>query len=209
MKKTLIITLLCIALLACGVGIVAWLSRQPQSWYAAQNTVTPELEILSQRAEYRLTEEFHKVRPENETWKLRIPDELINAWLATRLEDWLTHEQGLELPPELHNPQVHVSPDGVWFGAMVEIEEDDPRPIAIQLAMHIENGMCIVEPIAIRLGRVPIPVSVFKKAIEETSDEVFAVEAIAPLMDDREVEITTITLEDGALVLACQTRLPK
>ena len=35
------------------------------------------------------------------------------------------------------------------------------------------------------------------------------VEAIAPLMDDREVEIHAITLEEGAIILTCQTHLPK
>ena len=37
---------------------------------------------------------------------------------------------------------------------MVEIEQDDPRPIALQLAMRIEDGMFVVEPVAIRLGKV-------------------------------------------------------
>ena len=209
MKKAIIILAICIALLTCGAGIVAWLSRQPQTWYAQQNIITPELETLTERAEYRLTEEFHKIRPEDETWKLRINDALINAWLATRLEDWLTHEQDAEMPPEIHDPQVHVTPEGVWFAAMVEIEQDDPRPIALQLAMRIEDGMFVVEPVAIRLGKVPIPVTVFKQAIEDTRNEVFAVDATAPLMDDRVVDIRSITLEDGALVLACQTHLPK
>ena len=59
------------------------------------------------------------------------------------------------------------------------------------------------------LPKVPIPVTVFKQAIEDTRDEVFAVDATAPLMDDRVVDIRSITLEDGALVLACQTHLPK
>ena len=81
MKKTIIIMAICIALLTCGGGIVAWLSRQPQTWYVQQSTITPELETLTERAEYRFTEEFHKIRPEDETWKLRI-NERINQCLA-------------------------------------------------------------------------------------------------------------------------------
>jgi hypothetical protein len=72
----------------------------------------------------------------------------------------------------------------------------------------IDEGELNVEPIALRLGKVPIPISLFKSAISGLHEKTNGVKAIAPLMDDREVAIQAITLEDGALVLTCQTLLP-
>ena len=226
MKKFLIILGSGTALIVALIAIVAWLSLQPQSWYVPLDNLQPEVAKLAERSEYRLNEEFHKVRSVEEVWKIRLNDTFMNAWLATRLEDWLTYNQDFELPPELHNPvnrlmesllllppelhnpHIHVTPSGVWIGAMVEIDKEEPRPIAVQIQIQVTNGMLLAEPIALRLGKIPLPISVFLQAIDDGQGEVFAVEAFAPLMDDREVEILSILFEEGALVLECQTRLP-
>ncbi len=208
MKKFLIILGSGTALIVALIAIVAWLSLQPQSWYVPLDNLQPEVAKLAERSEYRLNEEFHKVRSVEEVWKIRLNDTFMNAWLATRLEDWLTHDQDFELPPELHNPHIHVTPSGVWIGAMVEIDKEEPRPIAVQIQIQVTNGMLLAEPIALRLGKIPLPISVFLQAIDDGQGEVFAVEAFAPLMDDREVEILSILFEEDALVLECQTRLP-
>ncbi len=191
------------------VGVASWLSWQPQSWYVPTNAQSQELSDLAERAEYRLNEEFHKIRPQIEVWKIRITDEIMNAWLATRLDGWLTHDQEMELPPEVHNPQTHTTIEGIWLAAMIEIDESDPRPIAILLKVWIQNGKFFTKPEAIRLGKIPIPVSVLENVLPELEQNTFGMEAIAPLMDDREVEILSIEFEDGAIVLTCQTLLPE
>ena len=208
MKKFLIILGSGTALIVALIAIVAWLSLQPQSWYVPLDHSQPEVAKLAERSEYRLNEEFHKVRSVEEVWKIRLNDTFMNAWIATRLEDWLTHDQDFELPSELHNPHIHVTPSGVWIGAMVEIDKEEPRPIAVQIQIQVTNGMLLAEPIALRLGKIPLPISVFLQVIDDGQGEVFAVEAFAPLMDDREVEILSILFEEGSLVLECQTRLP-
>jgi hypothetical protein len=209
MKKIFIILIVSIAIFALAIGIVSWLSWQPQSWYAPPDYSQPEIKILADRSEYRLNEEFHKVRPVDDIWRIRITDESMNAWLSGRLEGWLTHDRDIELPPELHGLQVHMTVEGIWLAAMVEFDSDSPRPIALQLWAWIDEGNLFIEPIAIRLGKVPIPMSLFKSAISGLHEKTNEVEAIVPLMDDREVEIQAITLENGALVLTCQTHLPK
>ena len=209
MKKTFIFLAISIVLLAIGLWFVSWLSWQPQSWYAPPDFSKPEVAKLADRAEYRLNEEFHKVRPVEDIWKLRITDEAINAWLAGRLEGWLTHDQDIELPSELHNPQVHTTQSGLWFAAMIELENASPRPLALQLRVWIDGGELFVEPIAIRLGKIPIPVLIFERVISELHEKISGVEAIAPLMDDRVVEIHAIEFEEGAIVLTCQTQLPQ
>ena len=209
MKKSLIILVSFLAVLLVGITIVFWLSWQPQTWYAPPDRTDPNVAKLAERAEYRLNEEFHKVRPVDDVWNIRITDEIMNAWFAERLEDWLTHDHELAFPSGLHNPQVHTTQAGIWLAAMIEIEDGEPRPLALELWVWIDDGELFVEPISLRLGKIPIPISVFQKVIEDMHQEMQGVSAIAPLMDDREVEIQALTMENGAIVLTCQTHLPK
>ena len=209
MKKLLVIIIAGTTLLLGAVGIAYWMSWQPQTWYVPVEYEKPEVKMLADRAEYRLNEEFHKVRSAEDVWRLRVTDEAMNAWLSGRLEGWLTHDQDIEFPKEIQNPQIHVTPNGIWLGAMVEIEDDPPRPIALKLWVEVIDGIANVSPVAIRLGKVPIPLSVFGKIIQEAQEKTGDFALIVPLMDDREVQIQEIMFEEGALVLTCQTYLPQ
>jgi len=207
-KKLLIIFVCGTVLLLSAIGVITWFSWQPLEWYAPPDYSLPEIKKLADRAEYRLNEEFHKVRPSNETWRIRITEEAMNAWLSGRLEGWLTHDQEIELPSEIDKPQVHVTPEGIWFAAMVQIEDNDFRPVAIQLSVDIKNGSATVAPVAIRLGKLPIPLSVFEDVVQDAQSRVDELDPLVPLMDDREVEIQDVAFEEGAIVLTCKTSLP-
>jgi hypothetical protein len=141
-------------------------------------------------------------------WRLRIKENAVNAWLSRRLEKWLTHDQQIEMPTGVHDPQIHITREGVWLAANIEIEGNAPRPLAIELWIWIDEGMVFAEPISVRLGRVPIPLSFFESAIGEMKKEMQGVEAIAQLKDHREVHILGLELEENAVILTCQTRLP-
>ena len=208
MKRVFIFLVSGIAILALIVGVVAWLSLQPQSWYNPPDFNEPEIASLADLAERRMNEEFHKVRPADEVWHLRITEDAVNAWLSGRLEGWLTHDQQIEMPKEVHDPQIHVTKEGVWLAANIEIEGNTPRPLAIELWVWIEDGTMFAEPISVRLGRVPVPLSIFESVMTELKEEMRGIDAITPLMDDREVHILDIELEESAFVLTCQTHLP-
>ena len=208
MKRVFIFLVSGIAILALVVGVVAWLSLQPQSWYNPPDFNEPEIASLADLAERRMNEEFHKVRPADEVWHLRITEDAVNAWLSGRLEGWLTHDQQIEMPKEVHDPQIHVTKEGVWLAANIEIEGNTPRPLAIEFWVWIEEGTMFAEPISVRLGRVPVPLSIFESVMTELKEEMRGIDAITPLMDDREVHIIEIELEESAFVLTCQTHLP-
>ena len=208
MKRLFIFLVSGIAILTLIVGVVAWLSLQPQSWYNPPDFNEPEIASLADLAERRMNEEFHKVRPADEVWHLRITEDAVNAWLSGRLEGWLTHDQQIEMPKEVHDPQIHVTKEGVWLAANIEIEGNTPRPLAIELWVWIEDGTMFAEPISVRLGRVPVPLSIFESVMTELKEEMRGIDAITPLMDDREVHILEIELEESAFVLTCQTHLP-
>ena len=208
MKRLFIFLVSGIAILALVVGVVAWLSLQPQSWYNPQDFNEPKIASLADLAERRMNEEFHKVRPADEVWHLRITEDAVNAWLSGRLEGWLTHDQQIEMPKEVHDPQIHVTKEGVWLAANIEIEGNTPRPLAIELWVWIEDGTMFAEPISVRLGRVPVPLSIFESVMTELKEEMRGIDAITPLKDVREVHILGIELEENAFVLTCQTHFP-
>ena len=208
MKRLFIFLVSGIAILTLIVGVVAWLSLQPQSWYNPPDFNEPEIASLADLAERRMNEEFHKVRPADVVWHLRITEDAVNAWLSGRLEGWLTHDQQIEMPKEVHDPQLHVTKEGVWLAANIEIEGNTPRPLAIEFWVWIEDGTMFAEPISVRLGRVPVPLSIFESVMTELKEEMRGIDAITPLMDDREVHILDIELEESAFVLTCQTHLP-
>lgn len=197
------------AVLSILVGVLAWMSWQTPAWYAPPDFSDPKVSKLADRAEYRFNEELHKIRPESEIWAIRISDEAMNAWLAGRLEGWLTHDQEIELPSEIHNPQVHSSDVGLWTYAEVEITSGNPRPLGVQWWIWVDEGKLFIEPIAIRLGKVPLPMALFQTIVEELRERVADVEAMIPLLDDRSVSVTHVGFEKGAVVLTCTTKLDR
>ncbi len=209
MKKLFIILISGTALVVAVAGAAAWLSWQPQSWYDPPDYSDPEVSTFADRAEYRLNEEFHKIRLPEDTWRLRISDEAMNSWLSGRLEDWLTHDEDIEIPNEVQGLQVHTTVDGIWFAAMVEIDDSKPRPIAVLLQFWLNNEKWHVEPSAIRFGKIPLPLSLLNAVFESMEAEFGTFDPIIPLMDDREVEITEIDFEEGAIVITCRTYLPQ
>ena len=206
MKRLFFSLVTAIAVIAIATGILAWISLQPPAWYAPPDFSDPEVAQLADRAEYRLNEEFHKIRPE-EVWRIRIGEDAMNAWLSGRLEGWLTHDQEITLPPEIHDPQVHPTDGGIWTYAEVEITQGSPRPLGIKWWIWVDEGNVHVEPIGVRLGNLPLPMALFESQIAEFREELTDVKAVIPLLDDRIVEVHHIALENGAVVLTCRTTL--
>ncbi len=207
MKRLFVTLVIAIGILALTIVLLMWLSFQPPSWYFPPNFADPEVAKLADRGEYRFNEELHKIRPVDEVWRIRLGDEVMNAWLSGRLEGWLTHDQHIEMSPEIHDPQVHVTDAGLWTYANVEITEGPPRPLGIKWWMWVDDGKFHIEPIAIRLGKLPLPISLFDEQIAKLHTDLEGNNAEIPLLDDRIVEVQHIALENGALVLTCTTKL--
>ncbi len=209
MKKLFIILISGTALVVVVAVVAAWMSWQPQSWYDPPDYSDSRVARIADRAEYRLNEEFHKIRSSEDSWRLRISDEAMNAWLSGRLEDLLTHDEDYEIPKEIQGLQVHTTEVGIWLAAMVEIDNYQSRPFAIQLGIWVDNDKGYVEPSAIRLGKIPLPLLFLNKVLDDLRVDIGEFEPIIPLRDDREVEIQAIDFEEGAIVITCKTYLPQ
>ena len=85
---------ICFATISLLAIVAWWLTWQPPHWYQVPDASSDAVARMADRAEFRLIEEFQKVRDADDAWHVRIGDEAINAWLAARLEAWLSHEHG-------------------------------------------------------------------------------------------------------------------
>ena len=212
MKKIFITFAAFLFITSIGVAILFGRIAQPMKWYTVATQIQQGQENLAERAEFRLTEEFHKVRPPKDSWKLRIQSVAINAWLSFRLEDWLTHREGTEFPSEFRSPLVQITPDGIWVAGLASFDtalDSNKQPIAVKFQLQILEDKLTVKTVAVRLGKLPLPLSMLGMIGQDLKDLTFTTEAVVQLMDDRAVNIRQVKLEDGALVLTCETCLQK
>jgi hypothetical protein len=207
-KRLFITCIIALSILFITVALLVWISFQSPPWYTPVDFTNQEVVQLADRAEYRFNEELHKIRPEEEIWRIRLGESAMNAWLSGRLEGWLTHDQEIALPPEIHTPMVHVTDGGLWTYANVEITKDYPRPLGIKWWIWVDGGILFVEPIAIRLGKLPIPMALFEVQMSDLQNQLLDITAEISLLDDRRVVVHHIALENGAIVLTCSTKLP-
>ena len=206
MKKTFITLSILVLLSILGVTIFFWLLASPMSWYN-NSRANINSEGVAEQAEFRLVEEFHKVREVDEVWKLRIQDKAVNAWLTHRFEDWLTHEDSMSLPEGMSSPLLRTTTDGIWLGIVGTYAEGD-QPVAVQCQAAIEGGKLLLTPQRLRLGKLPLPLSFLESMVDEQTNVSLELNPQIELMDERIVTIQALKLEDGAIILTCKTALP-
>lgn len=220
MKKrtTCILIGITTALFALGLG-AWWLAGLTPSWYAPVEPDDPAAIAIGQTAEYRLVEEFQKIRPPDDVWRLRIPEDAINAWLATRLPQWLDG-QGMSWPDGLGTPQVHIAPSGIVIG--VPNSSVGGRMTTLRLKPKIVGNQlhCAVSA---GVGRLPIPIAIVGIDVEldESSNSEdplrylqkllngHSIDALIPLVDRRIVTIQAVDLENESMIVKAATSLTK
>ncbi len=206
-----------VGLLLLG-AIAWWLAGLTPVWYQPAGPNDAAATQLGEAAEYRLVEEFQKIRPEDEVWRLRVPEDAINAWLATRLPQWLAG-QDVQWPEALSPPQVHITPAGIE----VAIASDDfgTRIGRFRGRPTISGDRLTLQSPSLGIGRLPVPLPAswiqqdLQDALSQTDDLAFlitllqgdAIDAAIPLVDHRHIRLHLITLEPGACVLKATTVL--
>ena len=194
-----------------------WLAGIAPGWYEPVEQDNAAALTLGETAEYRLVEEFQRIRPADEVWRLRIPEAAINAWLATRLRQWLAGRGG-DWPAELGSPQVRITPAGITVG--VSADAIGGRVGLLTLTPIIADGRLSFATAA-GLGSLPIGIpsqfiTPHLMAAAGKSDSLAflatilqgdSMSAAVPLVDYRHVHIHTIALEPGACVIRASTRV--
>jgi hypothetical protein len=193
-----------------------WLAGLTPGWYQPVQPDNAAALALGETAEYRLVEEFQRIRPTDDVWRLRIPEAAINAWLATRLRQWLAGRGGV-WPQELGSPQVRITPAGITVG--VSADAIGGRVGLLTLSPSIADGQLQLRPVG-GVGRLPIGIPT-RLVLPHIADEIDADNSIAfihtllqgkstpstiPLVDHRAVRLHSVTLEPANCVIEASTR---
>lgn len=207
----------------------AWkLSFMSPTWYQPPPDV-PATRDLASTVENRLVEEVHLLRPPNSTWTVRLRQEQINAWLATRLRQWVEHQQDLDWPEALGIPQVRLTADGIDLAAdfAVDPHSRDRFVVARLLPVVSDDGISF-QLQRIGAGRLLLPgdpiVLINEQLLELEADDVIddgvahfirdlaaSEQLIArdiELADDRVLRIIDVRLRDSSIDIEFLTLQP-
>jgi hypothetical protein len=136
--------------------VIGSVSRTVPEWYQPPSPQNAEVSRLAERVEYRLVEETRKIREPEDLWTLRVREEQINAWLATRLPEWIAHEQGVQWPPQLGTPQVRV--DRGHVALALPVGDDAYRRVVVaRLGAEVRDGGLWLSLERVQVGRLAIP----------------------------------------------------
>ncbi len=220
-KRLLVV--LCLLVLV-GIAALWGLTRMPPHWYEPPNPTDEKVLELADRVEFRLLEEFQRIRPDPEPWKLRVRENQLNAWLATRLKDWIAHKENLIWPEDLDMPQIRIEPDGISLA--VAVESMGPSKIIVTRMMpRFERGELLVTLNRFSLGRLNIPGNPVERMVGLIDEYASSVEMDEPvaflflqmlrgdehidpvlnLADSRRVRLTNLELENGSVILTAKT----
>ncbi len=206
-RKAIAVTALVLLTVVTAVGLGLWrLTWQTPTWWADPHPDREQTIVLADRVEYRLVEEAHKVRPDDERWQVRITDEQVNAWLATRLKAWVAHTHDLAWPARLGTPQIHFTEGTVNVG--VDFEDDGrPRYLVADVVPRVVDGRLSVVLEGAALGRLRTPGGSIRTLMETYRDVVpdgfldeHKVRRVVDLLTDTKRVDPTITLADGRRV---------
>lgn len=229
LARKFVITLL--VLFALGIGALYWATHTPPAWYDPPSRDNERVEHVADRFEYRVVEEAQKIRADDATWTVRVREEHLNAWLATRLPQWLAHTHDLAWPAYLHTPQVHLQAEGVSLA--VGLGQSDRRIVMARFMPGIEAGRLRVDVHDLTMGRLPLPGDPTRQLLEQLrearraadqapqtnqvdDDNIMSVierliaghasvEPVFTLSDGRRVRLLALEIHDGAIDMTSQT----
>ncbi|MCH7601667.1 MAG: hypothetical protein IIB54_02760 [Planctomycetes bacterium] len=218
-----LLAVLCVLVLV-GIAALWGLTRMTPHWYEPPNPTDEKVLELADRVEFRLLEEFQKIRPDPEPWKLRVRENQLNAWLATKLQDWIAHKENLIWPEDLDMPQIRFEPDGISLA--VAVESLGPSKIIVTRMMpRFEGGELLVTVNRFSLGRLNIPgkpveriaglIDEYASSAEIDDPVAFLflrmlrgdehIDPVLNLADSRRVRLTNLELENGSIILTAKT----
>jgi hypothetical protein len=224
LRVGLFVALVLVILLTAGMLGLWRLTYMAPAWWSPPDPDDRQTEALAERVEYRLAEEAHKIRTEPSPWWIEIKQDQINAWLASRLPDWVAHEHGLQWPAEVGRPQVNLNEGGVSVG--VDIETDvGTRYVVAHLAPRFVDGELSLTLDSVSVGRMRIPgssvgsvmdrvrASGTGRFLDDPSVEALiaaleggqAIDPTLTLNDGRRVRLLDVRCTRGALLLQCRT----
>ena len=213
---------------AAVIGVVWWMAQSEPAWYNPPDGTSEVVAGYADRVEYRLVEEMQKIRPVDDSWRLRIREDQVNAWLATRLERWMRHDANVQWPESLGIPQVLFRENDLSLAIPLGVGADgeDRHIIVASVRPEIVEGGLQAKLTSVGMGRITLPGSPvhrlaslidehlveederFHSIVETALDVLSGEELLDPIIrlaDDRCVEILKLELEESSFVVTART----
>ncbi len=212
-RRVLVASVLFAVTLASAGGVALWrLAWMAPAWWSDVAPDHRQTAALADRVEYRLAEEAHRIRPGDDSWRLRITEDQVNAWLSSRLPAWLAHAQDLQWPPQLGTPQVHFVDGAVHVG--LDYSDDGRRRYLVAtLQPRVVAGRLALVLHGVAFGRLAVPGGSVRTLIETYRDVVPerflqdpSVQRIIDLLIDEQRIDPVVTLSDGRRVRLLEIR---
>lgn len=216
--------LLVVVLLFGAVGVWGWWAIETDpGWWAPPSRIDAAVRDSGGRTEMFVLEQLHKIREPDATWRFRLRNDDINAWLAANLPAWLEHETGEPWPDGVSVPQVSAGLDGLHVGIQMQ-DRFGGRVLTLRVTPTIDAGGLHLSTDRVAIGRLSIPgfaadrvLTAVRSALgEQVEDEdityftdvLFGREAIDPIIelaDGRTVEVVDVALEPDGVLFTCRT----
>jgi hypothetical protein len=194
---------------ATGAGLVAFgasLLATP-SHYVPAEASSADVQRLGEAVENAVARELSKVRPAaadaaagqyaSEPWELILSEEEVNAWLGSRLPQWLASRERA-MPAGLSGAAVHLESGRIRLAAT---RQTALGGLVVTQTLRVGEGAdSRLTADGLQAGIVPLPfgASWLDKWLVRVS-------APIRLEDGRDIDILEIRTEQGSLLVRCRT----
>jgi len=220
-----------LALLACLLAAVGFtLVRQAPVWWRTTDPSDPATIRAGEEVENGVVNVMYEVRESAAApWTVTLHAADANAWLNTRLSQWLANSDAeFEWPREIENVQVEFDDGLIQVGAQLNGRERVQILSATLRPEFRDDGALWVAAESVWVGRLPIPAGwiaeragaivgdVVPARLLENPDAAHLLSALAgerPLDDDpvidlgdgRRVRLLDLAARRGRLIVQCRT----
>jgi hypothetical protein len=200
-----------VGLIAIGLGVAYYAAQQVQPFYVQALEIQPEaLERGGRELESRATALYSDTKQVGR-WQALFTAEQINGWLATQLAEF----SGKELPPEIRDPRVAITPGVLTLGFRTKANGVDTVVSADSRVSLTKDGAVAIRLDSVRAGALPLPALQFadelasacqnlKLPIRWTRDAGKPV-ALVDLHELDSLYVDDVQLDDGQLYVAGHT----
>lgn len=168
-----------IALVLCAtvlVLVVTSLARSAPSWWRSVRATDPATVARAESIENGLVNVMYEVRADaSEPWSVGLRAADANAWLNTRLAQWLLNrDERFVWPEQVRNVQVEFDRGLVQVGVEY-VRDERPQVISATLRPEFhEDGSLWVRAESVSIGRLPLPADWILGQAETAWPDLFA-----------------------------------
>ena len=195
------------------VGVVTILlagaahARRDPAWWR-EPEVSQAAELRGESFEHAVLAQLTRVRETNAAWSVSLSESDVNAWLATRLRPWLANRNAASKLPADVTVQVQFQAGGMLAGVRTRGEV-----IWCEVVPVVSDGKLRLDVRSAAVGRLPVPIAQVAGRLASDSElsDLLAGKALAEAAvkvdGKRQVEIETLELQDGELVVKARTKV--